>query len=364
MRRSASSKITMQDIADTLGISKSLVSRALGNDGKISERTKEQVRLTALELGYPLNSSLAAVPSSRTGNIAVLMPRSHLKDGEFWGHVVSGAEEALHRASFSLVLAGVEGDDSPAEGMPSCITDRKVDGAIFMGRVSAGVIAEVLASGIPVVLADVRTAGLKLDHVLADNFRGGGEAALHLLEKGHRRLLFAGDPAFSFSFAERKRGALQAVRDFGDGASASALASESAAESASASAFIEAIPSELEGGYKLVVPIAALEEALQRTGATAVVCANDSVAFSVIENLQALGLRCPEDVSVVGFDNVERCEWVTPKLTSVDAGKTTIGRRAVELLLRRMNDSETRPETRLVATELVERQSVAVRELR
>ncbi|PRX74339.1 LacI family transcriptional regulator/LacI family purine nucleotide synthesis repressor [Cohnella sp. SGD-V74] len=338
-------KPTMQHIADKLGISKSLVSRALAGDAQVSDRTKEQVRLTAMELGYPINSSAAAVPSSRTGNVAVLMPRAHLRDAEFWGKVVGGTEEELHRSAFSLVLGCIATDEPVKSGLPSCITDRKVDGAIVMGRVPVGYIAEVLATGIPVVLADVMADGLKLDHVLADNYRGGYEAASLLLQKGHRKLLFAGDPGFSYSFAERKRGAERAVAQFEpqDGTEAPSLS------------FVD---SALLEDQWLTLPGEEFAAAL-KGDVTAVVCANDSIAFAALERLAELGLRCPQDVSVVGFDNVERCEWVTPSLTSVDAGKTTIGKRAVELLLRRMEHPEERPETLYIATEMVERNSVA-----
>lgn len=334
----------MQHIADQLGISKSLVSRALANDAQVSDKTKEQVRLTAIELGYPINSSAAIVPSSRTGNVAVLMPRSHLKDAEFWGKVIGGAEEELHRSAFSLVLGGIATDESVKSSLPSCITDRRVDGAIIMGRVPAGYIAEVMTTGIPVVLADVMAGALKLDHVLADNFRGGCEAATFLLEQGHRKLLFAGDPGFSFSFAERKRGAERAVAQFEppDGTVPSLI-------------FVSSI---LLEGDKLTLPVEEFSAALEG-GVTAIVCANDTIAFSALERIAALGLRCPQDVSIVGFDNVERCEWIDPSLTSVDADKDTIGRRAVELLLRRMERPDARPETLYLATELVKRNSVA-----
>ncbi len=334
----------MQHIADKLGISKSLVSRALSNDAQISDRTKEQVRLTAIELGYPINSSAAIVPSSRTGNVAVLMPRSHLKDAEFWGKVIGGAEEELHRSAFSLVLGGIATDEPVKDGLPSCITDRRVDGAVIMGRVPVGYIAEVMATGIPVVLADVMADSLKLDHVLADNFRGGCEAASFLLEQGHRKLLFAGDSDFSFSFEERKRGAERAVAQF-----------ESTEGKAPTLTFVDSI---LLEGDKLALPEVEFSAAL-KGGVTAIVCANDSIAFSALEQIAALGLSCPQDISVVGFDNVERCEWTAPSLTSVDADKETIGRRAVELLLRRMERPDARPETLYLATELIKRNSVA-----
>lgn len=338
-------KVTMQMIADELRLSKSLVSKALANQSGVSEETKERVRLTAMNLGYPINSSNISIISSKTGNVAVLVPRDDLKDFEYWGRIVHGIEKALSGKSFSTILSGIDTAVATSDGMPSCITDRKVDGAIILGAVPLAYILAVQVSGIPVILVDSPHVQMKMDHVLAENYLGGYEATRYLLERGHRKIGFVGDTSYAASFAERHRGFASAVRDF----------------RAERDVEIEAF--DFTGDREeSVIPYSFGEterRSLKERKLTGLVCGNDPVAFEMLRILESMALSCPQDVSLIGFDNVQKCEWVSPELTSVDACKETMGIRAVQLLFRRMEEAGLRAERIMITTEIVERNSVA-----
>ncbi|MFC5406980.1 LacI family DNA-binding transcriptional regulator [Cohnella soli] len=341
-------KVTMQSIADKLNISKSLVSKALSNQAGVSEETKERVRLEAIRSGYRFNSSIMNVPSSETGIIAVLLPREDLYDIEYWGRIIRCIEEELSKKSFSMILAGIDTMLSTSDGMPACITDRKVDGALILGFMPIAYIIAVQSTGIPAVLVDSLHYQSKLDHVLAENYCGGYDATRFLLDKGHRKIGFAGDISYALSFKERYRGYLDAIKDFG-----------------------EQFPGEKIEQYPLTadragsrLPLSeseALQCFRQKEIPTALFCANDPVAFLVLQLMEKCGLNCPDDISLIGFDNVDKCEWVSPALTSVDARKDIMGQRAVQQLLRRMEEGERRPEHLMITTEIVERNSVASR---
>lgn len=339
----------MQTIADELGVSKSLVSKALSNQSGVSEKTKEQIRLTAIKLGYRINSSLQSVPSSKTGNVAAILPREDLQDFEYWGNIVKGIEGELSEKKYSVIVAGIDSSQPTSVGMPSSITDRKVDGALILGQVPLSYILAVQATGIPVVLVDTHHNQLKLDHVLAENFSGGYEATQYLLKKNHRKIGFVGDPSYASSFMQRFNGFNAALHDFNESASVQA----------------EAVHLTATRDHP-ILPYSPqqLKEALQKPDRpTALVCGNDPVAFDVLQELSTLSIRCPDEISVIGFDNLQKCDWVSPALTSIDASKDLMGVRAAQMLIRRINNPELRSEHTMITTEVVERESVKALDL-
>ncbi|WP_309119132.1 substrate-binding domain-containing protein [Paenibacillus sp.] len=338
-------KVTLQMIADQLQISKSLVSKALANQKGVNEETKEKVRLTAMNMGYMINSSALSISASRTGNVAVVVPRSDLKDFEYWGRILHGIEKALSEKSFSMILSGIDPNVATSEGLPSCVTDRKVDGALVLGAVPLAYILAIQVTGIPVVLVDVpHFVQMKLDHVLAENNLGGYDATKYLLDRNHRRIGFVGDVSYASSFAARHAGFLDAVKDF---------KTEREVE-------IEAV-SFTDARGDSIIPYSLGDadiERIRETGLTGLVCGNDPVAFEVMQSLERVGLSCPQDVSLIGFDNVQKCQWVTPALTSIDACKETMGTRSAEMLFRRMQQTDFRAEHVRITTEIIERESV------
>ncbi|MCD9020369.1 LacI family DNA-binding transcriptional regulator [Cohnella silvisoli] len=338
-------KITMQQIADELQMSKSLVSKALSNQQGVSEETKERVRLAAIRLGYRVNSSVMNIPASKTGIVAVLLPREDLSDIEYWGEIISNMELELSKQSFSMILSGVDLSLPSSEGIPNCIVDRKVDGALIMGEVPISYILAVQATGIPVILVDSFHYQTKLDHVLAENYSGGYDAARYLLDKGHRKIGFAGDIAYSASFSERYRGYKDAIRDY---------------SAQNPGAIIEQTDmTSSREGKRIPVSTSQVLSCLEaKNRPSALVCANDPIAILMLQLMERLGLSCPEHVSLIGFDNLRMCEWVSPPLTSVDACKDRMGSRAVQLLFERLNNSESRPEHVMITTSIVERNSV------
>ncbi|WP_165444946.1 LacI family DNA-binding transcriptional regulator [Gracilibacillus phocaeensis] len=338
-------KVTMQTIADELGLSKSLISKALSNQTGVSEDTKELIRLTAARLGYRTNSSLQVVPSSKTGNIVVVLPREDLSDFEYWGKIISGIEEKISKHQYSMILSGINTSQPTSEGMPSCISDHKVDGALILGRVPLSYVLAIQSIGIPIVLVDTYHTQLKLDHVYAENLSGSYDATLYLLNKNHRKIGFVGDITYANSFSQRFHGFNAAIQDF----------NTTARNRAEAFHYIDHTQDERSLPYSSKQ----LEEALlKHNRPTALVCGNDPIAISVLELLDKLSLHCPEDISIVGFDNLQKCNWVNPPLTSIDASKDLMGIRAVEMFLRRIATPDLRPEHTMITTEIIERKSV------
>lgn len=340
-------KVTMQMIADELNISKSLVSKALANKPGVKDETRDKIREVAAQMGYTTNSSVMTVSTSETGNIAVLLPREDIKDLGYWGKVIHGIEKELDTKEFSMILSGMNLQLPTSEALPSCITDHRVEGVFILGRIPPSYVLAVHSMGIPLVLVDpmYKVKGPKLDYVMAENYEGGYEAAYYLLDNGHRSIGFVGDITYSLSFKDRYRGFVDAVKDYADNKDIDVKMTT----------LINKRDSEVPYCSQQVDKI--FEEGRIPEG---LVCGNDPVAFEVLEIMKKNNIFCPENISVIGFDNVNKSEWMNPSLTSVDACKVTIGKRAVHLMLRRLKNPDIRPEHIMITTQIIKRSSVKI----
>ncbi|MDB5054529.1 MAG: LacI family transcriptional regulator, partial [Bacilli bacterium] len=147
-------KITLQMIAETLQVSKALVSKALSNDPAVNEGTRETIWKTAEEMGYRIKNTRKSMRDSRMGNIAVLMPRAYLDDMEYWGKVIRGIDKELENNGYSMILSSIDISLSPKEGLPTSIYEKKVDGAIVMGHLPENYFNALETRKFPFVMVD------------------------------------------------------------------------------------------------------------------------------------------------------------------------------------------------------------------
>lgn len=340
-------KITLQMIADQVGVSKALVSKALSNDPAVNDQTRETIWRTAGEMGYRIEKLKKATAFSKTGNIAVLMPQAYLSDIEYWGKVIRGIDKSLSEHGYSMILSGIDIGSTPEESLPSSIVDGKVDGALLMGHMPEEYVSALSARSFPTVLVDSSLPNPPFDHVLANNYAGAYSAAEALLAAGHRKLAFVGDPETAWSFRERARGFVEGVADFNARTGETASVSE-----------IRGIGVSGKGNYTSPEFADRLKLALQSEAVDALFCANDMLALEAIRQLREYGLDCPDDISVIGFDDLSLSGYMQPALTTVRVPKERIGIRAAELLIRRLRQPSGAAEQVLLATTLIERSSV------
>ncbi|NIK78890.1 DNA-binding LacI/PurR family transcriptional regulator [Paenibacillus castaneae] len=342
-------KITLQLIADKLGVSKALVSKALSNDPAVNDTTKDTIWKTAEEMGYPIKIPRKSIPTSLTGNLAVLMPRAYLDDMEYWGKVLHGIEIELANHSHSIILSSIDTNLSPREGLPSSIYEKKIDGAIVLGQLPEGFIEVLSASGFPYVMVEDHLLDPSIDHVLANHFLGAYQATTHLLDVGHVKLAFVGDVFASWSFRERSRGFQEAIRDYNRRGKGNAEAFT-----------IDGIGMNESGLYQTTELAKGLSRQVKSDQpVTGLVCGNDLTALETLKLLQEWGVRCPSDISIIGFDDLSLTEVMNPKLTTVRVPKADLGIRAAQMILRRIENPSAVPEHVLLSTHLIKRASVA-----
>jgi LacI family transcriptional regulator len=330
-------RTSMEDLAKKLGISKNTVSLALRGRPGISGKTRRQILEAAKQYGYEYKPAVARV----SGNICLILPKSIRNSIEFFGHIQYGIEDEAKRNSLNSILYYYDEDGRDFE-TPLCIKDGMISGIITLGRISAGTIAAVEKYSLPTVMVDTYMENAPLDCILTDNLCGGYVATEHLILCGHEKIGFIGDITRSVSFYDRYQGYRKALMSYNlpieeayilDGTSLEDLANED-------------------------INLACTELRRLKSIPTAFFCCNDAEAVAAFKAFPLLGYKIPEDISIIGFDDIDSAKTLTPELTTLRVEKEWMGKIAVQQLLARTGDPEAPCRKVLLSAGLVQRQSV------
>lgn len=326
---------TIYDVARLAGVSTATVSRALNGTGQIATGTRRTIEAAVEQLGYRPNTIARSLVTKSTQTIALLLPEI---TNPFYAQLVGGIQEAALAARHTMLLCTTEGDPEREEQYLSLLRSKQVDGALVDGLVlPPHRIARFVAEGFPIVCLDRDVDSRSVPLVQVDNRRGAFLATQHLLALGHTRVAHVAG-------AQELRISEQRVAGYRDALAAAGLPADP--ELVAVGSFTE------EGGY------AAMQDLLD-SGATAVFAANDLSALGVIHALAASGRRVPDDVSVVGFDDVRLAAYTSPTLTTVRQPAREIGERATRLLLDLTSRRPVPQLVHLLEPRLVVRESTA-----
>lgn len=332
-RTTASAATTIDQVAARAGVSTATVSRVLNRKGVVRERTAQHVLEVARLLRYVPHAAARSLSARRTSEVGVILPDLH---GEFFSEVIRGMDLSARSSGYHILVSGSHSDPKEMNAMLLAVRGR-VDGLIVMWpHLDAPVLGMSLPGGIPVVL--LNAVGRGQAAISIDNYGGAVGMVNHLARLGHRRITFICGPGKNVDARDRVRG----FRD----AAANIAVLESVEEISGD--FTE------EAGYRAGREIVSL-----RRRPDAIFAANDAMAIGALSALQEAGLRVPNDVAIVGFDDIPIARYVTPRLTTVNVAISELGRRAFELLL----DLVQRPEEvrrnrrETVASSLVIRES-------
>lgn len=294
--------VTLHDVAREAGVAVSTVSRALADPDRVNVRTREHVQEVARQLGYRPNRLAQALHTGRTGMLAVLVP--DVTNPHNFG-LVRGAEAQARAGGSTLIIADTQG----APELEAAHLDRlasSVDGFVLASSRLPDTALETLAARSPVVLFNRRVRGLA--SVATDSADGSRQIVEHLVALGHRSLAYLAGPSASWSDAQRWR-----------------ALSEHAESAGVRVARCGPFAPSLDGG-----PAAA--DVGLATGATALVAFNDLLAIGVLRRLAQRGVVVPEQVSVVGYDDIFGADFCSPTLTTVAAPVDDAGRMLVDVL--------------------------------
>ncbi|MFZ5825458.1 MAG: substrate-binding domain-containing protein [Bacillota bacterium] len=270
----------------------------------------------------------------------MLLPEASATDTDFWPRVLVGAQAGARNRETSLILAVVSNEEEANLRLPSHLDGIHIAGFLLSDRLTLSYISFVRQTGHPAVCTDTYLPDLALDGVMADDAEGARTAVRHLVDMGHEKIGFIGNIQWASSFQQRWTGFRGALEEAG----------------------LEVRPewTVLRKGSGLPWEPTWIREQLHALNEmpTAWFCTNDLTAFAVMKVLGEMGLRVPEDVSVIGFDNVARAATEATPLTTVHFPMEVMGRRCVERLYQRMENPDDPVDLTLISTRLVVRESV------
>lgn len=330
---------SIKDVARTAGCSLSTVSLVVNNRGYVSEEMRQHVLKVVEDLGYHPTRSARGLASKTSGNIGFILrdDRFYLAE-QFYTRVFIGAEVAARDLKYYLLLTTVPVRFTKND-LPRFLHERNVDGVIIAGRVDLDLLDRIDRFGLPLLLVDFEIKRRRYPAVLIDNLGGARAAVTHLVSLGHREIAFIGGDIDHPSLAGRLQGYREVLAEHG------ITPPESFLE-------ISEPESSSHCGARAMARLLA-----RRPLPTAVFAANDPMAFGCMQEIRKAGLAIPEDIAVVGFDDVEASVLVQPRLTTVHVRKEELGRHAVEQLVGIMLNGITHVTTTHVPVELVVRES-------
>jgi len=327
-------EITIRDIAKIAKVAPSTVSRALNNKGRMSNATRERIRQLAQELGYHPNISAKSLATNKTGNIGIVINRRHRPEVfyDFYGTIIVGVEEAIETRGYHLIFSSTDGGPS----VPRCVEERHVDGLILMGcDISEELILRLRNNRIPLVLVDNHVDGV--DSIAIDNVGGAYKAVECLIRLGHRKIGFIAERLSDLSFQERFEGYKLALKEYGLQYDPDLVA---------------------EGLTRPNHGYVAMRELFNKGGdPSAVFAANDSTAVGAIKAIKEQGLKVPDDVAVVGFDDGEAAAQADPPLTTVRVFRKKMAVTAAKRLIELIENPDQPPIQLRLPTELIIRES-------
>ena len=328
--------ITIKDVARESGVNISTVSRALNDSYGVHPETRDMVIAVAERLHYRVNRVASSLVTGRSHTLALIVADIR---NPFFAELARGAEDAARAGGCDLVLCNSDlSADKQMEDVHSLL-EKRVDG-ILMNSVAEFTRSQqerLEATGVPIVMLNQSAASKSFSTVSADNRAGGALAAEYLLRLGHRKIAHLTGPRHHGNMTDRARGFLQALKESGKDPGVTVLHGENS----------------FAGGHALA------QRLLDKTpDVTAIFAGNDLMAFGTARAIIEAGRAVPDDVSLIGFDNLEFASVLHPPLTTIHQPKYEIGRAAAEILLRLARDKgSAAPEHRILGVELVERQS-------
>ncbi len=330
--------ITIKRIAEAAHCSVSTVSKALNGKPDVAEDTRKKIIEIAKAHNFYPNALGKGLKKRITENLGVIFCRESLplSLNPFYSRVLEGIEAELAVNNYNLVLHLLP--EIYTGDMPKMIRERQVDGLILVGVLNQNFMDQLSFLEIPTVLVDPKITTSTFCQVLIDNEHGAFEAIQYLIQHGHRRIAFISGDLDRLSFRQRYDGYLKALEFY-------RIPFEQALVQTGG----------LEKGYDHVRALLALPHP-----PTAVFAANDINAIYGYKAIQELQLQIPDDVSVVGFDDIELGKMISPPLTTVRVYKEQMGSIAVRSLFKVLNHEIEQPVTTLVPTRLIERESVAL----
>lgn len=323
---------TIKDVAKLAGVALSTASYALSGDSRVSSKTRSKVLEAARQLNYRKNGFAMDLKRSRTNTIALILTDL---SGPYYSELIRSVQEVALTNGYDLIAcSSMGGRDSTAVKF---LREKRADGAIILApNIRDEVLIETSGPQFPIVIMDRPLCSEYLVNVLVDGEQGGYTATRYLIENGHRQVAYISGSADSYDNHLRYQGYLRALAEAG---------LEEQSKWRLSGNFVR------EGGYnatKMMIMQGALP--------SAVFYGNDEMAIGGLKAFEESGVSVPDDVSVIGYDDIQLAEYVNPPLTTIRQPKSEAGSLAAHLLFQILS-GESVKQSYMLTTEMMERAS-------
>lgn len=326
---------TLAEIAKVAGVSQMTASRALNNRPGVSREKREEILLIADEMGYVVNRAAQKLSGGRS-HIIGMIAQLHTP---FTSELVMGVGSAARAAGYELLLYSLVGSDRRPPSSVMQLLQQFADGVIALLPYEFDYLNTLAVSRVPVVTVDHQAETPEFPSIVGDSYQGARQAVRYLAELGHRRIAFVTGNERLASARDRRRGYEDTMQQLGLSYSPEMIAEGDYMQKA---------------GYNAAYRLLALSPR-----PTAIFAANDISALGVVSAIREAGLKVPDDISVIGFDDIPLASQVHPALTTIRQPTQQMGRSAVNTLLALIVGLEAPSPLITLPTELVIRASAA-----
>jgi LacI family transcriptional regulator len=336
-------KPTIKDVAHKANVSIATVSLVISNHRRISNDTKLKVKKAIKELNYHPSRSARGLVSNKSGNIGFVLTEDHfLRSEPFYTRIFLGTEFEARNYEYYILLTTIPSDYKRGDRLPRFILERNVEGVIIAGKVPDSIIKDLEKYEVPLAFVDYYPQSEKYPVVLIDNISGGIQAVKHLIELGHKNIAFIGGDIKHPSIRDRFQGYRIALERSGISFNSGYVITD------------EDYPAR-ENGFKAAKKLLSKNKKI-----TAIFACNDAMAIGVIQYLKDRRIKVPDEISLIGFDDVEADLSIDPPLSTIRVSKLEMGIEAFRLMKDILKNRVKSPKKILVPTELIIRKSTGI----
>ena len=327
-----SKNVKMKDIAEKLNISIVTVSKALANKQGVSDELRDKIKELANSMGYKIKNNKE---DSFNYNIGVVVAQKYMDaENSFYFTIYNNIVKYLGDNNFYALLEVIDRNKELENVIPNIILDKKVDGIIILGQMEESYIKVICEQDIPVIFLDFYDRHFLVDSIIGDNIYSSYAITNYLIEKGHKTIGYVGNIYANRSILDRYLGYSKAL-----------------------------LEANIEIDKNLIIDDrdskgAFLDFKLPKDLPTAFVCNSDKTAYYFIRYLDKMGIRVPEDVSIVGFDDDIHAKISTPPITTIKIDINKMAKRCVNNILKKIKNNNNKVENSIIPGNIIIRQSV------
>jgi LacI family repressor for deo operon, udp, cdd, tsx, nupC, and nupG len=327
---------TVKEVCRLAGVSTATVSRALKNPELVSAKTRERVFKAVQESGYRPNMLASSVKTGKSNSLVVLVPNL---SNPFFLRIIQGIEQAAHEQGYSVLLGDTQGEPAREHEIAGMVLSNRADGLIHLDHSFPFSANDAhLADRVPVVSVCERIMGDKEFPVIElDNYAATRSLAKHLVNYGHRKFGIIAGQKDSQIHLDRLAGIKDVFANEGISLNDDMI---------------------VGGAYSIEMGQQGARDLMAKENRpTAIFCFNDDIALGTVFELKRMGIRVPQDVSVVGFDNIKVSAFIDPPLTTIDQPAHDMGRKAVEVVLQIIKGVPLKRNREIFPYNMLERES-------